>query len=194
VPHVAVEWKWRATRCPDCEKVTIDLGYGYEGDTLPWRQVLPLGSARGPIPTEVPTIIAADYMEACNTLPISAKASAALARRCLQAMLRAHGYKDRDLAREIDLLLNDPDPKNAIPSVLRIVVDGVRNFGNFSAHPVTDVTTLQIIDVEPDEAEWCLEIIEKMFDHFYVGPAQAAAKKAALDAKLASAGKQPSKQ
>ena len=52
---------------------------------------------------------------------------------------------------------------------------------------------MQIIDVEPDEAEWCLEIIEELFEHFYVEPAAAMAKKAALDAKLAAAGKPPSK-
>jgi hypothetical protein len=74
-----------------------------------------------------------------------------------------------------------------------MTVDGIRNFGNFSAHPISDVTSLQIIDVEPEEAEWCLEILEGLFDHFYVGPAAAAKKKAALDAKLAAAGKPASK-
>ena len=49
---------------------------------------------------EVPKPIAADYVEACQVLPLSAKASAALARRCLQAMLHAHGYKDKDLAKK----------------------------------------------------------------------------------------------
>jgi hypothetical protein len=90
-------------------------------------------------------------------------------------------------------LLNEADASKAIPSTLRVTVDGIRNFGNFSAHPITDVTSLQIIDVEPHEAEWCLEILEEMFQHFYVRPAEAAARKAALDAKLKSAGKPPSK-
>jgi hypothetical protein len=72
-------------------------------------------------------------------------------------------------------------------------VDAIRTFGNFSAHPITDQTTLQIVAVEPNEAEWCLEILEDMFDHYYVRPAHAAARKADLDAKLAAAGKPPSK-
>lgn len=53
------------------------------------------------MPPEVPAEIAAGYIEACNVLPISAKASAALARRCLQNMLHKAGYKDKDLAKEI---------------------------------------------------------------------------------------------
>lgn len=141
----------------------------------------------------MPKPIAADYIEACNVLPISAKASAALSRRCLQNMLHAANYRDRDLAREIDLLLNEPDPRKALPHRLRETVDAIRNFGNFSAHPIDDKTTLQVIDVEPHEAEWCLEVIEELFEHFYVGPAMAAAKKVALDAKLAAGGKPPSK-
>jgi hypothetical protein len=126
-------------------------------------------------------------------LPLSAKASAALARRCLQTILREHGYKDRDLAKEIDLLLNETDPRKAIPESLRQTIDGIRNFGNFSAHPITDLTTLQIIDVEPEEADWCLDIVEEMFQHFYVRPALAKARKVALDAKLKAAGKPLSK-
>jgi hypothetical protein len=145
------------------------------------------------VPSEVSPEIGDDYIEACNVLPISPKASAALARRCLQNILRAHGYKDKDLSREIDQLLNEKDPSKGIPSTLRTTIDGIRNFGNFSAHPITDVTSLQIIDVEPHEAEWCLEILEEMFDHFYVKPEQAKAKKAALDAKLKAAGKPVSK-
>jgi hypothetical protein len=52
---------------------------------------------------------------------------------------------------------------------------------------------LQVIPVEPEEAEWCLEIVDEMFDHFYVGPDIARQKKAELDKKLAAAGKPPSK-
>jgi hypothetical protein len=126
-------------------------------------------------------------------LPISAKASAALSRRCLQNVLHEHSYAARDLAKEIELLLNESDPRKAIPDSLRTTVDGIRGFGNFSAHPITDVTSLQVIEVDPEEAEWCLETLEEMFDHFYVRPMRATARKAALDSKLAAAGKPPSK-
>ena len=155
--------------------------------------VEPRTSSRGPIGNSVPQHIAQDYLEACNVLPISAKASAALARRCLQNILNYFGYKEKDLAKQVDALLDEADPKKGLPLGLHQTVDAIRNFGNFSAHPIDEKTTLQVIDVEPEEAEWCLEILEELFEHFYERPAVAAAKKAALDAKLAAAGKPPSK-
>lgn len=151
--------------------------------------VFPSGHSRPPVQSEVPPGLAQDYTEACQVLPISPKASAALARRALQYVLRHKGYKGRDLNAEIDLLLNN----EATPSAIRTSVDAIRNFGNFSAHPVTDQTTLQVIDVEDHEAEWCLDILYDLFDHFYVKPAAAAQRKAVLDLKLKAAGKLPSK-
>jgi hypothetical protein len=145
------------------------------------------------VPSEVPTAIAQDYREACSVLTLSAKGSAALSRRCLQSILHGHGYKAGNLGKELDLLLNEQDPLKVIPFRLRTTVDAIRNFGNFGAHPITDEQTLQVIGVEPHEAEWCLEIVEELFEHFYVGPAVAQAKKAQLDAKLKAAGKPLSK-
>jgi hypothetical protein len=187
-------WCYRSAIWPGCQGWAIEMAVARDKEPLTtWRQIFPVGASRGPVSREVPKPIAADYIEACNVLPISAKTSAALSRRCLQNMLHAANYRERDLAREIDLLLNEPDPRKALPHQLRETVDAIRNFGNFSAHPIDDKTTLQVIDVEPHEAEWCLEVIEDLFEHFYVGPAMAAAKKAALDAKLAAGGKPPSK-
>ena len=179
--------------CPACDKYILFLDDSDEQAVGNVVQIVPAGNSREPVPVEVPRNIAADYTEACNTLPISAKASAALARRALQSILREQGYKAKGLATEIDLLLNETDLRKAITMSLRQTIDGIRNFGNFSAHPVSDLTTLQIIDVEPHEAEWCLEILEEIFQHFYVRPEEAKKRKAALNAKLAAAGKPPVK-
>jgi hypothetical protein len=187
-------WMYRNCVCPECSEVTIEVTIGANREPLgPWRQIFPIGANRGPVPAEVPANISSDYVEACNVLSISSKASAALSRRCLQNILRATGYKNKDLAREIEQLLDEDDPKKALPSRLRETIDAIRNFGNFSAHPIDDKTTLQLIEVEPHEAEWCLEVIEELFDHFYVGPALAAAKKASLNAKLKAGGKPAAK-
>jgi len=180
---VKTGWHYRTAICPKCKELTIELMRNE------WRQVHPVGSNRGPVPPEVPKSIATDYVEACLVLPTSAKASAALSRRCLQAMLHAHGYKDKDLAKEVQQLLD----AKVLPRHIHETVDAIRNFGNFSAHPINNITSLQVIEVEPQEAEWCLEILEALFEHFYVGPEVAKAKKKALDAKLKAAGKRPSK-
>jgi Domain of unknown function (DUF4145) len=179
--------------CPACKKYILAFDSGNYQTIRNQKLIVPSGSSRGPVPVEVPENISADYVEACNILPISPKASAALARRALQTILREQGYKAKDLAKEIEMLLNETDARKAIPNSLRDTVDGVRNFGNFSAHPITDLTSLQIIEVEPHEAEWCLEILEEMFQHFYVRPAETKNRKDALNAKLAAAGKPPAK-
>lgn len=187
-------WGYQSANCPSCRNWTLQVAVAKDKEPITnWREIWPIGGNRGPVPKEVPSPIAQDYIEACNVLPISAKASAALSRRCLQSMLRGAGYKAKDLAKEVDSLLAEPDPKKALPNRLRETVDAIRNFGNFSAHPVDDKTTLQVIEVEPHEAEWCLEVIEELFEHFYVGPAAAKAKKDALNAKLAASAKPPAK-
>jgi len=194
-----VQWIASTTVCPACKNPTITLVQlrweqgAHKGMFLNAFRAYPPNTFRKPTPAEVPPDIKDDYEEACKVLPLSPKASAALSRRCLQAILQEHGYTQRDLVQQVDALLNETDPTKAIPTALRQTVDVIRNFGNFSAHRITDQTTLQIIPVEPEEAEWCLNILEDMFDHYYVKPAQAAARKAALDAKLAAAGKPPSR-
>ena len=47
----------------------------------------------------------------------------------------------------------------------------------------------EIIEVEPGEAEWNLDVLEELFDHYYVKSAVSAARRAALNANLQAAGK-----
>jgi len=187
------QWLLRGLLCPECKRETIEIQVGLPIRENGWQRVFPVGSSRRPPPTQVPERLTRDYSEAAAVLDVSPKAAAALARRCLQTILHDHGYKEKDLAKEVQALLNESDPAKVVPQSIRDTVDAIRNFGNFSAHPITDVTQLQVIEVEPHEAEWCLEIIEELFQHFYVRPAEAAARKAALNAKLAAAGKPPAK-
>lgn len=153
----------------------------------------PMGGHSAAPPKETPADMAIDFNEAARVLPHSAKASAALSRRCLQQILHARGYTKRNLVDQIDDLLNETDPSKVVPPSLRDAIDAIRNYGNFSAHPITDKTTLQIIEVEPGEADWCLEILRECLEVFYVHPKRIADRKAALDKKLTEAGKPPSK-
>ena len=116
----------------------------------------------------------------------SEKASAALSRRCLQHLLReTASIKKGDLANEIQQIL---DTKQ-LPGHLADQLDAIRNIGNFAAHPIKSTSTGEIIDVEPHEAEWQLDLLEGLFDFYFVQPAKSRARQVALNAKLQSAGK-----
>jgi hypothetical protein len=65
----------------------------------------------------------------------------------------------------------------------------VRVIGNFAAHQIKSKVTGQIVDVEPHEAEWNLDVLELLFDFYFVQPAVAAKRKAELNKKLKDAGK-----
>ena len=116
-----------------------------------------------------------------------------LSRRVLQGILTDQGYASRNLEKQIDSVLVENDPKKVLSDHIRGTIDAVRHFGNFAAHPITEVTSLQIIDVEPEEAEWCLEIIEALFDHYYVTPARARERREQLNQNLAQAGRKPAR-
>lgn len=152
--------------------------------------VNPKGSNRPPVPPQVPQKLADDYVEACKVLPDSPKASAALSRRCLQNVLREKAkVKPRDLAKEIQEVIDS----GTLPSYLVEEIDAVRNIGNFAAHPLKSEKSGEILPVEPTEAEWNLDVLEALFDFYFVQPDAARKKKAALNQKLKEAGKKPMK-
>lgn len=151
-----------------------------------FRFVHPKALSRSPIPPEVTGEFATDYSEACVVLPDSEKASAALSRRCLQHVLREKaGVKKSDLANEIQQVLDSKQ----LPGYLADDLDAIRNIGNFAAHPMKSTQTGTIIEVEPHEAEWLLNVLEGLFDFYLVQPARAQARRDALNAKLQAAGK-----
>ena len=133
-------WQALVTICPACDKAIIRLkNFNHpdpnRADLVDEFVAYPRNRFRNPTPIEVPARIRNDYEEAAAVLPISEKASAALSRRCLQAILREQGYTQRDLAQQIDALLNEQNPVKAIPTGLRTTVDAIRNFGNFELSP-----------------------------------------------------------
>jgi hypothetical protein len=134
----------------------------------------------------VPEEFAADYREACLTLSDSPKASAALSRRCLQHILRETAkVKPSNLADEIQMVIDS----KTLPSHLVESLDAIRNIGNFAAHPIKSKSSGEVLDVEPGEGEWNLDVLESLFDFYFVQPAELKKKRDALNAKLKEAGK-----
>lgn len=147
------------------------------------KVIYPIGFTRISSPIEVPANISQDFNEACLVESLSKKASAALARRCLQNMLHEKGITENNLSEEIDKAMIK------LPSHLSEAIDAIRNIGNFATHPIKSKNTGEIVDVEEGETEWILDVLEQLFDFYYVQPALTQAKKDALNLKLQSAGK-----
>ena len=182
------------SQCPECLKFIVAIDEDYinpsTGKHEPKTQITvwPITTGRKPVPQEVPSHIAQDYNEAAQVMAISPKASAALSRRCLQTILREAGLsRSRDLADQIQEMLP------SLPTRIADNLDAVRVIGNFAAHPIKSQATGTIVEVELGEAEWNLDVLDALFDHYFVRPEIERKKREALNKKLADAGKPPLK-
>ena len=188
--------------CPSCKKVIfylthflLEMKTEINGANIRNRQIRteiseqlirPKIANRPPCPPEVPNKFSGDYIEACLVIEDSPKASAALSRRCLQNIIREQlGIKKKDLNLEIQEVISN----NLFPSDILDSIDAIRNIGNFAAHPIKSNSSGEIVEVEPNEADWNLDVLEMMFDYLFVRPALVKKKRDALNAKLKDAGK-----
>jgi len=167
---------------------TVD-GVDYmEGTVRKTYMVWPRAAARQRLPSDVPSDIAEDYREAALVLADSPKASAALSRRCLQNFIREVLKIERPtLALEIDAVIDSA----IFPSNIADELDKVREIGNFAVHPDKGTLTGVILDVEVGEAEWNLDVLDDLFDFYYVRLARSVQLKADINKKLRAAGKKP---
>lgn len=108
-------------------------------------------------PEYIPENIRSDYIEACLILEDSPNASAALARRCLQGMIRDFwGVKEKTLYQEIDAITDKVEP------TMRPALLGLKDIGNIGAHPHL------IVDVSKDDANNLVRLLEILFKLWYV--------------------------
>lgn len=184
----------RTTTCPECAEIIAYLqrtasirviGQRLPDNIIEEFLVWPRNQYRH-ISENTPDIYAKDYREAAAVISISPAASAALSRRCLQNIIHNEAkIVKRNLKEEIEELTSKP----GFPADLSEALDTLREFGNFGAHPINDVQTGSIIDVEPGEAEWMLDVLDMLFDFFFVKPAKLKQKKDLLNAKRKAAGR-----
>lgn len=176
-------WSMRKMKCPACGKWIIKLLANNKQGVPAFSDIVrPKGYVR-PIPAEVPPPYSTDYTEAAAVLSISPKASAALSRRLLQHILvDKGGAKKKNLVDQIDELL--PVLQGHLQDL-----HAIRQIGNFAAHPSKDTNTGEIVEVEPGEAEWLLDILDRMFDFYFVQPEVRKKQIIDLNKKLKAAGK-----
>lgn len=163
---------------PECKKFTLRaelwdiesiIGGGYERrGKAPLRtwQLIPQSKAQS-FPDYIPKAILDDYNEACLIKDLSPKASATLARRCLQGIIRDFWrvkVKSGKLSDEIVEIEDKVDPTTWG------AIDAVRSVGNIGAHMEKDVNL--IVDVEPNEAELLIGLIEILLKDWYIAREQ----------------------
>lgn len=176
--------------CPSCQNVAItvlgtvlSVGVGQTTEALGTPMVVHPRNRNRPVPPLVAAVnpdLAEDYQQASAVLQDSPKASAALARRCLQFILETKGgaTKGETLYKQIG------DIAGGLPSDVEELMQAVRKLGNIAAHPKEAAGV--ILDVEDHEAEFMLEVIEGLFDHYYVRPARNRTRMDAINNKLSS--------
>lgn len=185
------------TICPECNEPTIEVVYGpvededfeLNDDDQPIfneaKIVYPTSNEIG-LSEDIPDKYKEDFIEALVLVNQSPKASAALSRRLLQSLLTEVGkVKDGSLSKQIEEFCSLKD----IPSIVAESVDAIRLVGNFAAHPMKDKNTGGIVQVEPGEAEWSLDVLRGLFDYFFIQPARLQRRKNDLNTKLQALGK-----
>lgn len=154
---------------PDCQKFTLELklytSVRQAGEEKlvqclnTWRLIPP--SNAKVFPDYVPKPLIDDYVEACLIREHSPKASATLARRCLQGIIRDFWkVKPGRLVDEIEAIREHTD------HLTWAAIDAVRKVGNIGAHMEKDINL--IVDVDPNEAELLISLIETLFKDWYI--------------------------
>ena len=188
-------WGVVSRKCPSCERVVLVLVNGKIGSiggrsmlesVKGERLIYPRTTSRVPLPKEVPEEFTEIYREACIVLSDSPKASAALSRCCLQHLLREKAHvKQSNLTNEIQEVIDS----GSLPPYIVEAIDAVRKIGNYTAHPIKSERTGEIVDVEPGEADWNLDVLEALFNYYFVQPATINKKQEILNLKLKQAGR-----
>lgn len=166
-----VGMKIKAIHCPNkaCSELILEVlltscykkyGEHVELSEIQMWPLLPQSFAK-PLPDYIPKAIQEDYYEACLIRDLSPKASATLARRCLQGMIRDfHNISKSRLIDEIKEL------KGKIDQDVWDSIEAVRTVGNIGAHMERDINMM--IDVEPEEAQLLIGLIEQLVEEWYI--------------------------
>ncbi len=128
-----------------------------------------------------------DYNEATALLDISPRMSAVLSRRLLGDLLEEYaGKKQFSLADRIDSF----NKETQHPSGIRANLHHLREIADLSAHTKKD-DQAQIIEVDLPEAEWTLDLIDRLFDYLIVAPKKDELMRTTVDDKLKQANRRP---
>lgn len=170
-------WQVSTTRCPICQRIMANV-CNDSGQIYP---ALPPSSTRPPLGEDVPANWRAEYRTACQLLPYSEEASAAVSRRLLQRFLGEFvGTTEHELAAQ----MIEAQAASSLPSYLKEAMDVLARLAKLTIGSDKSKHPHALLPVEPGEAEWLLELVESLLDFWFVYPARLQRRKKALEASL----------
>lgn len=147
-------------KCPNCSRYSIFVTGNGNSVKEVKMSILPISSAKQ-FPEYIPECIRQDYEESCKIVNLSPKASATLARRCIQGMIHDFwNIKKYTLKEEIKAL------EDKVPGEIWSSLTALREMGNIGAH--MEIDTNIIIDIDPNEAETLIQLIELLMKEWYI--------------------------
>lgn len=173
---------YQLRRCPNAQCKANDLSVSlyhapvkennHGGYTILADHTRPAGIGRfkflpttvNPLSATVPKAVVEDYQEAYLIRDLSPKASATLARRALQGMIRDFwDIKKARLHDELKAIEAECDPE------LYAAMMAIKSVGNIGAHPERDISL--IVDIEPGEPQQLLDVLHLLDHEWYVARA-----------------------
>ena len=113
------------------------------------------------LPSSVPNEVLSDYIEAVKSFNVGAyKATVAMARRALQQAL-----EDKGATKQTKLLdqIRELENKGLLDKATASLAHGIRQFGNYGAHPQTDL----LANVTHDDARLAIDVLRKILKVLY---------------------------
>ena len=152
------------------------------------RYVRPMWSIRR-IDSLVPEPFRTDYLDAAAILGISPRMSAVLTRKIVYDLLERYAdVCEYTLKASLDKFIVDVSH----PTRVRESLQHLREIGDFGAHTQKDGVG-KVIDVSSEDAEWTMDLVDRLFDYFILDPERDKALRSKWDTNLQDTGRKPIK-
>jgi hypothetical protein len=158
-------WQVASARCPTCERLIVTL-CTKDGCSYPIR---PLAATRARLSADVPAEVAADYHAAAQIIYYSDEASAALSRRVLYQFLGERlDASEPGLHGRIRETLASPE----VPAYLKEALRTYSRVARLTDENKKSTDPEALAPVQPGEADWLLDVLESLFELYFVEPAR----------------------
>lgn len=198
---VALEWMRCANE--ECEQLIVRITESRVAGTIggggpliqrdEWFARPRFGDSTRPVDPVVLGTYRRDYLEAAAILDLSPRMAAVLARRIVGDLLKQYAQKTHfGLTARIDSFIAD----GGHPASLTSNLHHLREIADFGAHTQvaeqendSGVMEAVIVEADRDDAEWTLDLVDRLFDYFIVQPAKDEAMKKKWDENIARTGR-----